>query len=93
MNEFRFICARLILDETGIAFTQAVNNAVNKLILDSGSCENLHKKLRFADPVFITPGIRDLLRLQTTRCSVTVSNLSRWELYQALTRIPCFIHH
>ena len=22
-----------------------------------GSCEKLHKKLRFADPVFITPGI------------------------------------
>ena len=35
--------------------TQAVNNTVNKLILDRESCEKLHKKLRFA--VFITPGI------------------------------------
>ena len=30
---------------------------MNKLILDRGSCENLHKKFRFADPVFITSGI------------------------------------
>ena len=35
----------------------AVNNIVNKLILDRGSCEKLHKKFRFADPVFITSGI------------------------------------
>ena len=34
-----------------------MNNTVNKLILDRGSCEKLHKKLRFADPVFITSGI------------------------------------
>ena len=34
-----------------------MNNTVNRLKLDRGSCENLHKKLRFADPVFITPGI------------------------------------
>ena len=34
-----------------------MNNTVNKLILDTGSCEKLHKKLRFADPVFITPRI------------------------------------
>ena len=37
--------------------TFAVNNTVNKLILDRGGCEKLHKKLRFADPVFITSGI------------------------------------
>ena len=34
-----------------------MNNTAHKLILDRGSCEKLHKKLRFADPVFITPGI------------------------------------
>ena len=34
-----------------------MNNTVNKLISDRGSCEKLHKKLRFADPVFITSGI------------------------------------
>ena len=34
-----------------------MNNTVNKLILNRGSCEKFHKKLRFADPVFITPGI------------------------------------
>ena len=37
--------------------TSTVNNTVNKLILDRGSCEKLHKKLKFADLVFITPGI------------------------------------
>ena len=37
--------------------TSAVNNTVNKLILDRGSCEKLHKKFRFADLVFITSGI------------------------------------
>ena len=36
--------------------TSAVNNTVNKLILHMGSCVKLHKKLSFADPVFITPG-------------------------------------
>ena len=38
--------------------TSAVNNTVNKLILDRESCEKLHKKFRFTpDPVFITSGI------------------------------------
>ena len=34
-----------------------MNNTVNKLILDRGSCEKLHKKFRLADPVFITSGL------------------------------------
>ena len=34
-----------------------MNNTVNKVILDRRSCEKLHKKLRFADPVFITSGV------------------------------------
>ena len=34
-----------------------MNNTVNKLILDRESYEKLPKKLRFADPVFITSGI------------------------------------
>ena len=34
-----------------------MKNTVNKLILDRGSCKKLHKKLRFADLVFITSGI------------------------------------
>ena len=38
--------------------TFAVNNTVNKLILERGGCEKLHKKLRFADPVFVTSGTR-----------------------------------
>ena len=38
-----------------------MNNTVNKLILERGSCEKLHKKLRFADPVFITSGINIVL--------------------------------
>ena len=37
--------------------TSAVNKTVNKLISDRESCKKLHKKLRFADPVFITLGI------------------------------------
>ena len=40
-----------------------MNNTVNKVILDRGSCEKLHKKFRFADPVFITSGI-NIFRLQ-----------------------------
>ena len=35
-----------------------MNNTVNKLILDRESCEKLHKKLRFADPVIITSDIQ-----------------------------------
>ena len=35
----------------------AVNNTVNKLILDRGSCEKSNKKVRFPDPIFITSGI------------------------------------
>ena len=34
-----------------------MNNTVNKIILDRGSCKTLHKKLRFANPVFIIVGI------------------------------------
>ena len=37
--------------------TSAVNNNVNKLILDRVSREKLNKKLRFADPAFKTSGI------------------------------------
>ena len=41
--------------------TSALNNTVNKLILDRRCCEKLHKKLTFADPVFITSGINSLI--------------------------------
>ena len=44
-----------------------MNNTVNKLILDRGSCEKLHKKLRFADPVFITSGIITLAMIEAYR--------------------------
>ena len=38
--------------------TSAVNNRVNKLILDRRSCEKLRIGFRFTpNPVFITPGI------------------------------------
>ena len=40
-----------------------MNNTVNMLILDRGSCEKLHKKFRFADPVFITSGIYESLNI------------------------------
>ena len=40
-----------------------MNNTVHKLILDRGSCEKLHKKFRFADPVFIASGIYTCLDL------------------------------
>ena len=35
----------------------AMNNTVNKLILDRRSCEKVHKMLGLPNPVFITSGI------------------------------------
>ena len=50
-----------------------MNNTVNKLILDRESCEKLHKKLRFADPVFITPGFEAQYSETTDASSPTVA--------------------
>ena len=50
--------------------TSTVDNTAKKLILDRGSCGKSHKKLTFADPVFITSGIYAKLRFQ----SLTKSN-------------------
>ena len=50
-----------------------MNNTENKLILDRESWEKLHKKLRFADPVFITSGIYKCTIKPETEGSLSVS--------------------
>ena len=64
-----------------------MNNAVNKLILDRESCEKLQKKLRFADPVFITSGIYIYVKFILRWIMWCQFIFKRWFIH-----LRCFIH-
>ena len=61
--------------------TAAVNNTVNKLILDRESCEKLHKKLRFADPVFIISGTVKRCAIKIIREKTCESSVTKIEVF------------
>ena len=69
----------------------AVNNTVNKLILDRRSCKKVHKKVRFGSPVFITSSISLPGVLKTgfpevlSRIQLIAGNLSGHNLLKAVT--------
>ena len=55
----------------------AVNNTVNKLILDRRSCEKVHKKLGLPNPVFVTSGIYIYMTILLLQRFQTLNKTSR----------------